>query len=291
MSTPQPRPELLVSTDWLERHLDDPELRIFDATAHMISQPVGPSIVKSARADWALGHIPNSAYLSMVDDLCASGQAKPYAFPDARQVSESLNRLGVTQRSRIVLYGAGQTAAITRVWWVLRAYGVERVSILDGGWPKWLREGRPVSTDHRVLPLGDITATLQPGRLADRHQVLAAIEEPGVSIVNALSAEQHHGTGGSTFGRTGRIAGSVNVPNKELIDPLSGQWLAPEILQRKFEEAGVLAAEQVIAYCGGGVGATVDAFALEMLGHGRVAVYEGSLLDWCSFPELPMETG
>ncbi|HSW17549.1 MAG TPA: rhodanese-like domain-containing protein, partial [Ramlibacter sp.] len=146
MSTRTPRPQLLVSTDWLARHLDDPQLRIFDATAHMISQPTGPSIVKSARPDWELGHIPNSAYLSMVDDLHTPGQDKPYAFPDARQVTESLRRLGVTQGSHIVLYGAGLTAAITRVWWVLRAYGMDKVSILDGGWPKWQREGRPVST-------------------------------------------------------------------------------------------------------------------------------------------------
>lgn len=291
MNRPQPRPAPLVSTEWLAQRLHDPDLRIFDATAHMIAQPVGPSIVKSARADWARGHIPNSDYLSMVDDLCTPGQAKPYALPDAARVTESLNRLGVTDRSHIVVYGSGMAAAITRVWWVLKAFGMDKVSILDGGWSQWVREGREISTAHRVVARGNVRARLQPGRLADRHQVLAAIGAPGITLVNALSAEQHRGTGGSTFGRTGRIAGSVNVPNKELVDPDTHRWLAAPALKAKFEQAGVLGSERVIAYCGGGVGATVDAFALEVLGHQGVAVYDGSLIEWCAFPELPMETG
>ena len=145
----------------------------------------------------------------------------------AAQVSESLTDWDVDGRSRSFSTGPASISPVTRVWWVLRAYGIDKVSILDGGWSKRQREGRPVSTADRVVARGDVSATLQPNRLANRHQVLAAIGDPGISIVNALSAEQHQGSGGSTFGRPGRIAGTTANLNPErktpsMFEPIHG---------------------------------------------------------------------
>jgi thiosulfate/3-mercaptopyruvate sulfurtransferase len=121
--------------------------------------------------------------------------------------------------------------------------------------------------------------------------VLAGLGQRATCIVNALTAEQHRGTGGVTYGRPGRIAGSANVEARSLVDPATHAYLAPDALRAKFAAAGVLAAERVITYCGGGIAASSDAFVLTLLGHDGVAVYDASLAEWAADPSLPMETG
>lgn len=284
-------PDGLVTTDWLVRHLDDPDIRILDASAELQFQPVGLSKVVSGRPQWIERHIPGAAYASMVDGFAQPAQERPYAFPSAEVVGDTLKRLGIGARDRVVLYGRGRQTPVTRVWWVLRAYGLRNVAILDGGLDKWLREGRPVQSGEASRAPGDARAELRPGLMADQAQVAAAIGRKDICLVNALLPEQFEGRGGGHFGRPGRIPWSVNVPARDLTDPTAGTFLSKDELRRKFVDAGAWAAPKVIAYCGGGVAATTVAFALTLLGHPDVSVYDGSLAEWCSRPELPMVSG
>jgi thiosulfate/3-mercaptopyruvate sulfurtransferase len=127
--------------------------------------------------------------------------------------------------------------------------------------------------------------------MTDKAGVLAALGAPGACVLNALTAEQHQGTGGVAYGRPGRIAGSVNVPARDLVDPATHAYLPAEALREKFAKSGALDAGRVVAYCGGGIAASSDAFVLTLLGHDGVAVYDASLSEWARDPSLPMDRG
>jgi thiosulfate/3-mercaptopyruvate sulfurtransferase len=291
MSRRTGKPELLVDPAWVEARLDDPSVRIIDCTVTLVPQPVGPSRVESGRAGWEAGHIPGAAYLHMTEDLSAPQGDMPYNLPSPEHMTALLRRIGVNQDTTVVLYGRTYPPAVTRAWWVLRASGVRDVRILDGGWQRWVAEGRPTTREVPAFPPGDFVASPVPELLADRDDVRAAIDDPRVLVVNALSPEQFRGTGGAHYGRPGRIPGSVNLPAMSLVDPETRRYRSFEELEVMFAAAGAFDHERVIAYCGGGIAASSTVFVLEMLGHPSPGLYDRSLLEWAKDPDLPTEVG
>ena len=165
-------------------------------------------------------------------------------------------------------------------------------AILNGGWQKWQREARPTETGPaRSRPLGNFVVRERRPLMAGRQKVLDAIGDAGVCTVNALPARQHDGRSGvSNYARPGHIAGSVNLPSDDLLDPATNELLPAPELRRRFEQAGAFKG-RVITYCGGGIAASADAMALVMLGHPDVKLYDGSLFEWAADASLPMETG
>jgi thiosulfate/3-mercaptopyruvate sulfurtransferase len=176
-----------------------------------------------------------------------------------------------------------------RIWWMLRAFGFDNAAVLNGGFRKWTLEGRPVATDDGVRPARTFTPRPRPELIADKAQVLAGVGDGATCLLNALSAEQHAGTGGADYGRPGRITGSVNVVARELVDPKTHAYLPAEELRARFAAVGALDAGTVITYCGGGIAASSDAFVLALLGKRDVALYDASLSEWANDPSLPME--
>lgn len=291
MNSRTPKPEMLVDPAWLEAHLDDPKVRIVDCTVKLIPQPVGPSRIESGRAGWETGHIPGAAYLHMTEDLSAPCDGLPYNLPSTAHMTALLSRIGVNSDTIIVLYGTIQTTAITRAWWVLRASGVKDVRILDGGWHRWVGEHRPTTTGIPKFPPGNFVASQVSVLIADRDTVGAAIGDLGALLVNALSPDQFHGTGGAHYGRPGRIPGSVNLPTMTLINPQTQRYRPLAELETMFAAKGAFDHERVIAYCGGGIAASTTVFVLEMLGHPNASLYDKSLLEWSNDLDLPMEAG
>lgn len=280
---------LLVTPDWLEARLDDPSIRILDCTTHMTPQPVGPSKIASGRPDWARAHLPGAAHVCMVEDLSDPDGRYPYTLPAEPRIAALLSRLGIGNEHRVVLYGAGPPMVVTRAWWVLTALGHARVSILDGGLERWKREGRPLTDVVTRHAPTTFVPRLDAAMVADAERVARAVEGSGERLVNALSPEQHAGTGGAHYGRPGRIPGSVNVPARELIDPATMTWLPLEAIAQRFALAGLTSADEpVITYCGGGIAASVAFFALKLLGREHVALYDNSLLEWSADPQRPM---
>ena len=281
---------LLVDPQWLHDRLDDPSLRILDCTTYMFPQPVGPSRIESGRPDFERGHVPGAQYVNMATDMSEPGGAFPYTLPSPQRIEEVLGALGIGNEHHIVLYGRGHPMPVTRVWYVLRAHGHDAVSVLDGGFERWQREGRPTSQTPRSWPRTRYQARPDPRRIADADTVHAALTDPATRIVNALSREQHGGTGGAHYGRPGRIPGSVNVPARELVDPDTGCFLPEQALRARCAAAGALDAPRTIVYCGGGIAATTTAFAMALLGHDGWCVYDNSLLEWSADPARPMES-
>ncbi|HWB50987.1 MAG TPA: sulfurtransferase [Stellaceae bacterium] len=285
-------PEYLVETDWLAAHLGDPKLVVLDCTVHLIPDPKITYTVKSGREDFEKGHIPGAQFLDLQADL-SDNDKLPLRFmlPNPAGFAAAMRRFGISDDSRVVTYSTANPQWATRVWWVLRCYGFDNGAVLNGGFQKWTREGRAVETGPGAgRPAGHFTERPAKPLMVDKHEVLAAIGDGAVCTINALQAPQHAGTGGNTYGRPGRIQGSVNVPTAGLVDPATNTFLPPDQLRARFDAVHAFD-KKVITYCGGGIAASATAHALVMLGHPDVRLYDASMSEWAIDATLPMEVG
>lgn len=280
----------LVSTHWLQGHLGDPDLRLFDVTVHLRPATPGPYRVESGRADYEAAHIPGAAFLDLAADLSDTSSRLNFTRLPADRLAAALGAAGVADGDRVVAYSSTTPMWATRLWWMLRAAGFENAAVLDGGLAAWRAAGLPVEAGSRRYPPATLSLTDQPGAWADKADVLAAIGDGAVCTINALSPSVHSGESSTSYGRKGHIKGSVNVPYAGLLGE-DGRYRDDAQLRDLFESVGALQREQVICYCGGGISATMDALALTRLGHPAVAVYDGSMSEWTADPEAPMETG
>jgi thiosulfate/3-mercaptopyruvate sulfurtransferase len=285
------RSRYLVETQWLQDHLADPDLRVLDCTVFLRPVEGGGVRPESGRAQWEQSHIPGAGFADLLGDLSDRTTHLPVMMPPAAQFAEAMGRYGVGNDSRVVLYDTGVNMWAARLWWMFRAFGFDRAAILDGGWKKWTAERRPVSSGaESPPPRARFTPRAQDALIADWREVHAALNQTGVRLINALSAEEHSGKV-TRVSRPGHIPGSANVPAGSLVDPVTNVYLDDEALRKAFDRSGASGASRTITYCGGGIAACTDAFALTLLGADNVAVYDGSLVDWSSRTELPMETG
>ena len=286
-------PDAIVSTEWLEAHLGDANLHIFDCTVYL--RPVAPDAgvpyrPESGRADYERGHIPGAAFLDLIDELSDPDSDFFFMLPSPERFGEAMARNGIGAGLRVVLYSAGSIMWATRVWWMLRAHGFA-AAVLDGGFDKWTREGRPLSTEAVSHPRAHFEARPRPGLFVDRHAVLGAIGDEDTLLVNALAEEFHRGETPSRYGRRGRIPGSVSVPAASLLDPETCALVSPEAASARFDAVGANESRRVIAYCGGGISATVDLFLLHQLGYEALSLYDASMGEWARDESLPIERG
>ncbi len=266
-------------------------MRILDCTTHLIPDPKITYQVVPGRADFEKGHIPGAQFVDLQGDLSDKSHRFRFMTPSAEAFAAAMSRFGVGEGTQIVLYSTANPWWATRVWWLLRIFGFDDAAVLNGGWQKWSREGRPVETGPaKPRPPGHFAVREQRPLMVGKEEVLQAIGDSGVCTINALLPEQHAGIGGNSYGRPGRIKGSVNLPAAHLIDPRTNEFLPPAELRRRFDALGAFD-KRVITYCGGGIAASADALALVMLGHPEVKLYDASLGEWAVDPNLPMETG
>ncbi len=282
--------EYLVETDWLADHLDDGNLRIFDCTMHLIPHPEKVFTVESGLADYQAGHIPGAGHLDLQADLSDPNGAFRFTTPSAEAFAQALGAKGLGDGCRTVLYSTAAVSWATRVWWMLHTFGVENIAVLNGGWQKWTAEGRPVSTEPCNYLPASLTAERRKDMIVDRHGVLGALADEQSVVVNSLTRPQHEGISETHYGRPGAIAGSVCLPALDLLAD-DNTFLDEDGLRDKFAGIGVSEAQKVVTYCGGGIAATVDAFALALLGHENVGIYDNSLSEWAKDHSLPMEAG
>jgi thiosulfate/3-mercaptopyruvate sulfurtransferase len=284
-------PEFLVETDWLATHLGDPKLVVLDCTTHLIPDPKITYTVKSGREDFEKGHIPGAQFLDLQADLSDQQTKLRFMLPPPAAFAAAMRRFGIGDDNKVVTYSTANPQWATRVWWVLRVYGFDNAAVLNGGFQKWAKEGRAVETGPgKGRPPGRFTERAAKPLMADKGDVLAAIGDGAVCTINALQAPQHAGAGGNTYGRPGRIAGSVNVPTVGLVDRVTNTFLPAAQLRAQFDAVRAFD-KKVITYCGGGIAASATAHALVMLGHPNVRLYDASMSEWAVDPSLPMETG
>ena len=281
----------LVSTDWLADNLEQANLRIFDTTIYLKPKEGGGGYqIDSGRDNWTKSHIPGAGFIDLAKEFTDQETEIPFMMPPPEQFRDLACAHGVSDDSLVVLYSDGIPMWATRAWWMFRSVGFDNVAVLDGGWQKWLREGRPVSDLAAAYPAGTLTVNPRPEMWADKDDMLRIMEDGSACTLNALSPAVYKGET-NQYGRAGHIPGSHNVFYGSLIDEDSGTFLPVEEMSEKFRANGSLAAERVVVYCGGGISATMDALALHLAGHRNLAIYDGSMSEWVKDESLPLILG
>ena len=275
--------DTLVTTEWLNRHLDDPELVVLDCTVRTEMDNGGGFSNVSGRADYSAGHIPTAGFADLTGDLCDGNSPIEFAVPTPEQFCTAMGALGVGDDSRVVLYDASYSAWAARVWWMLRWVGFDHAALLDGGLKAWKDEGRPLSTEPARRVAKQLNAVLRPELIADRDEVLAAVNDGAVCLIDTLPEVYYRGEQ-TLYGRPGHIPGASNTSALELIDE-SGHYRSHDELAALFD--GDRNA-RTITYCGGGIAASSSAFIMTRLGFTDVAVYTASLQEWAADPANPM---
>jgi thiosulfate/3-mercaptopyruvate sulfurtransferase len=278
--------ETLVTAQWLSEHLDDPDLVVLDCTVQIEPDGHGGYQSVSGRANYESGHIPSAGFADLMGDLSDAASPLQFAVPTPERFAAAMGGLGVGDDSRVVLYDAGGSAWAARVWWMLRWVGFDRAALLDGGLAAWTAEGRPLSTEPAGRPVRTLTPAPRPEMIADRDEVMAAIDDDAVAIIDVLPEAQYSGEM-AMYDRPGHILSAVNVPVLNLTDE-SGRYRPLDELAALFEGERD---GRHITYCGGGIAASSSAFVMSRLGFTDVAVYTASLQEWAADPDNPMETG
>jgi thiosulfate/3-mercaptopyruvate sulfurtransferase len=282
----------LVSPKWLAARLEHPDLVVVDATVELRFPPEGgPYSAVPGRPGFEAAHIPGAVFGDLVTDLSDPGAAHLFTLPAPERFAAAAGRLGIGDGRRVVVYDQGAGAWATRLWWQLRVFGHDAVAVLDGGLPAWRAGAHPVAAGPDAPVPATFTARPRPELVADADAVAAAIGETGTCLVLTLDEDTFTGAGPPRYARPGHIPTSWLLPSAGLVDPATGRFLPPDELREQLAAPGFLAARRPISYCGGGISATVVAFAAALVGRDDVAVYDGSLTDWASDPARPLVTG
>lgn len=281
----------LISTSQLADRLLEPALRLFDCTTFLRPRPEGGFTVENGQRLYTeRGHIPGAVLLDLQADLSDQASRLRFTALPPEALARAFADKGVGENCDVVLYCDGDIWWATRVWWLLRAIGFDRAAVLDGGLKKWMAEGRPLETKPRSYAPATLTPRPRPELFVDKQGVLAALADRDSAVVNCLRPEQHDGTSPIHYGRPGHITGSVSVPAMALFNA-DNTFRSPAELAAIFDSRGVAPGKRIVAYCGGGIAATGDAFALTaLLGRNDVTVYDNSLQEWAADPALPMST-
>lgn len=275
--------DTLVSTEWLNQHLDDPDLVLLDCTVNQQSDEDGGFHNVSGRAAYDTGHIPTAGFADLKGDLCDTSSPIEFAVPTPEQFCAAMGALGVGNDSRVVLYDTNYSAWAARVWWMLRWVGFDNAALLDGGLKAWTDEGRPLSTEPANRPAKELTPSPRPELIADKNEVLASINDKAVKLIDTLPAPMYRGEQ-TIYARPGHIPGAINICGLDLLDE-SGHFKSDEALADMHEGDHHA---RTITYCGGGIMASANAFAMTRLGFNNVAVYTASLQEWAADPATPL---
>ncbi len=282
-NTPVAKMDLLVTTQWLSEHLNDPDLVVLDSTVLIKFDEKGKISSVNGRANYEAGHIPSAGFADLLDELSAQDTSLDFVMPSPEQFRDVMSKLGVGNDSRVVIYSAQNSVWAARLWWMLRWAGFDQAALLDGGLEAWKAEGRSLSTEPSNRPAKPFTLALRPEVVAKRDEVFAAIDKPQVQIIDAMS-DGHYKGQFSMYARPGHITSATNTPSSLLMDE-SGYY-------KSFDELDMMhegdRSNRVITYCGGGVAASSVAFIMHRLGYSDVSVYMGSLQEWAVNSENPM---
>jgi len=275
-------PDPLVSTDWLARNLEAPDVRVVDCTWFM------PADGRDARAEHAAAHIPKAVFFD-IDEIADSASDLPHMLPSPTKFSARVRKLGLGDGVRIVAYDNNDFYASARVWWMFRAMGHEDITVLDGGLKTWLAEGRPVD-DGAVHPSErHFTPRANSFLLRDLEQMRANLTARREQVVDTRSAARFSGTVAEPRPglKAGHIPGSSNLPASDLL-AADGTLKDAQALTALFAAAGVDLEKPITTSCGSGVSAAVATLALARLGRMDVALYDGSWTEWGSQPDTPV---
>jgi thiosulfate/3-mercaptopyruvate sulfurtransferase len=285
----------LVTTDWLEEHLDDPNMRIVDIRGYVKKEDLGNGRQGAeylpAREEYDEAHIPGAVYVDWTRDITDPEDPIPAQLAPQKRFAALMGSLGIGDDSHVVIYDHVGSQFATRLWWALTYYGHDRASVLDGGFGKWSAENRPTTAKAPTVEPATFTPRSRPEWRVGVDKILAASQRDDTLILDARDEGQYTGGVVRGRGRGGHIPGAKHLHADAMLDPESGTFRSDEELTEKLRQAGVPQDKDasIIAYCNGGVAATVPLFILHRLGYKNLANYDGSWNEWGIREDLSAE--
>lgn len=275
----------LVETDWLAQNIGDPSVRIVDASWHL------PAAGRSGADEFAAAHIPGAVFWD-IDAIADPDSSLPHMMPDEAAFERHMKALGISNDQHVVVYDNVSMMTCARVWWSLRAFGHDSVSLLNGGFVKWRAEGRAVTADAAPVPDVTFKAAFNPAMIRSVDDISANIDSGREQVLDARSAGRFAGTDPEPRPecRSGHIPGSLNLPFNTLIDPDTATIRPGHELTACLAGSGIDPNRPVVTTCGSGVTACVLALAMHLTGKDDVAIYDGSWTEWGSRADTPVET-
>ncbi len=276
----------LIEANELARRLDEPDLRIFDCAVHLKPAKTGYR-AESGLEGYREQHIPGAAFMDLITAFSDTSSGLGFTLPPVKTLASAVADAGISTDNPVVLYSSGHMMWATRAWWMMKYLGHQDVRVLNGGMQAWLAGTHPTESGDRQYAAGNFDARPDTSLFVNLEGMEAA-SAAGVCTINALSRDLYTGEGDFHYGRRGHIPGSSHLHYDELLE--DNAFLPATQLQQILESRGLLDEERVVAYCGGGISATIDAFALKLCGHRNVAVYDGSMSEWIR-ADKPLNTG
>ncbi|HEY8204999.1 MAG TPA: sulfurtransferase [Pyrinomonadaceae bacterium] len=269
------RSSMIVSTDWLAKHLNDKSLVLLQ---------VGD------KKEYESAHIPGAQYIQTADISTPRGQGLILELPPVEQLKAAFEKLGVTDESRIIVYFSKDWVTPTaRVYFTLDYLGLgDRASILDGGLPAWVAEHRPVTAEVKTANSGHFTPHANRNLVVDATWVSANLNKPGVKILDARDAKFYTGAEAGMMPRAGHIPSAKSIPFSSLVEDANNKFKSPDALRQLFNTAGVKQNDSVATYCHIGQQASLLYFVARYLGY-DAHLYDGSFQDWSNRKDLPVE--
>ena len=264
----------IVSTDWLEQHLEAPDIRVIDSSWYF------PHEKRNAQQEFVECHIPGASFFD-IDEIKDNESDLPHMLPPSQIFNSTVRKLGIGDGHRVVIYdGLGMRSA-ARLWWMFKVFGYSDVVVLDGGFPKWVKENRSTTADITEKEIRHLTIYEDKSIVADRDDVLRATKLNHCSIIDARSEGRFLGKEPEPRSglRSGSIENSINVPYETLLNKDFTFKKKQEILDI-FSQKGLVFNNYIITTCGSGVTAAVLYLALDEIGCSKISLYDGSWAEW-----------